>query len=164
MSANSKHICHTVYHFGVVKMLTFSCSSIFPLPNQTHPFTFHCRSTIRQHWSFVVVLWSDQANYIDALAVSISTIFEPAKGTLGGFFSSVGGFFMTLGELFYDIGWTFQIWPLTIQLYSTAARDSVWSFNVYVCNVFFWWKTSIEQTIRLTSWAFICLNVYPIIC
>jgi hypothetical protein len=42
-----------------------------------------------------------QANYINALAVSISPIFEPAKGTLGGsFFSPWVDFFMTLGELF----------------------------------------------------------------
>jgi hypothetical protein len=48
-----------------------------------------------------------QANYINALAVSVSPFFEPAKGTLGGFifspwvdfFMTLGGFFMTLGEL-----------------------------------------------------------------
>jgi hypothetical protein len=38
-----------------------------------------------------------QANYINALAVSISPIFEPAKGTLGGFFPPVGGFFNDIG-------------------------------------------------------------------
>jgi hypothetical protein len=38
---------------------------------------------------------SFQANYINALAVSVSPFFEPAKGTLGGFIY----FFMTLGEL-----------------------------------------------------------------
>jgi hypothetical protein len=46
-----------------------------------------------------------QANYINALAVSVSPFFEPAKGTLGGFFLSLWvDFFMTLGGLFYDIG------------------------------------------------------------
>jgi hypothetical protein len=34
-----------------------------------------------------------QATYINALAVSVLPLFEPAKGTLGGFFFSVGGFF-----------------------------------------------------------------------
>jgi hypothetical protein len=47
----------------------------------------------------------DQANYINALAVSVLPFFEPAKGTLGGlFFSPWVDFFMSLGELFYDIG------------------------------------------------------------
>jgi hypothetical protein len=42
-----------------------------------------------------------QANYINALAVSISPIFDPAKGTLGGFPPPRGWIFlMTLGELF----------------------------------------------------------------
>jgi hypothetical protein len=44
---------------------------------------------------------------------------------------------MTLGGFFNDIGWTLKMCPLTIQLYSTAVRDSVSSFNVYVCNVFY---------------------------
>jgi hypothetical protein len=38
-----------------------------------------------------------QANYINALAVSVLPLFEPAKGTLGGFFFSVGGFFNDIG-------------------------------------------------------------------
>jgi hypothetical protein len=37
---------------------------------------------------------------IVALAVSISPIFEPAKGALGEFFPRGWIFFMTLGELF----------------------------------------------------------------
>jgi hypothetical protein len=41
-----------------------------------------------------------QANYINALAVSVLPFFEPAKGTLGGISPPVGGFFITLGELF----------------------------------------------------------------
>jgi hypothetical protein len=42
-----------------------------------------------------------QANYINALAVSISSFVEPAGSTLGDFFSSlVDNFFKTLGELF----------------------------------------------------------------
>jgi hypothetical protein len=41
-----------------------------------------------------------QANYINALAVSISPIFEPAGPTLGElFFPPWVNFFMTLGEL-----------------------------------------------------------------
>jgi hypothetical protein len=41
-----------------------------------------------------------QANYINALAVSVSPFFEPAKGILGGFFFPLWvDFFMTLGEL-----------------------------------------------------------------
>jgi hypothetical protein len=41
------------------------------------------------------------ANYINALAVSISPIFEPAGPTLGELFVSPWvNFFMTLGELF----------------------------------------------------------------
>jgi hypothetical protein len=44
----------------------------------------------------------DQANYINALAVSVPPFFEPAKPiTLGGFFVTLGGFFMTLGEPFF---------------------------------------------------------------
>jgi hypothetical protein len=31
--------------------------------------------------------YANQANYINALAVSVLPLFEPAKGTLGGFFS-----------------------------------------------------------------------------
>jgi hypothetical protein len=38
-----------------------------------------------------------QANYINALAVFVFPFFETAKGTLGGFFSSVGGFFNDIG-------------------------------------------------------------------
>jgi hypothetical protein len=46
-------------------------------------------------------LYYYQANYINALAVSVLPFFEPAKGTLGGFFSSPWvNFLMTLGELF----------------------------------------------------------------
>jgi hypothetical protein len=42
-----------------------------------------------------------QANYINALAVSISPIFEPAGQTFGELsFSPWVNFFMTLGELF----------------------------------------------------------------
>jgi hypothetical protein len=41
-----------------------------------------------------------QANYINALVVSVLPFFEPAKWTLGELFSPVGGFFMTMGELF----------------------------------------------------------------
>jgi hypothetical protein len=40
----------------------------------------------------------DQANYINALAVSVSPFFEPAEVTLGGSF-----FFPWVD--FYDIGW-----------------------------------------------------------
>jgi hypothetical protein len=48
---------------------------------------------------------SHQANYINALAVSVLPFFEPAKGVLGGFiFSPWVDFLMTLGELFYEIG------------------------------------------------------------
>jgi hypothetical protein len=46
----------------------------------------------------------EQANYINALAVSVSPFFEPAKGTLGGLiFSPSVDFLMTLGGFFYDI-------------------------------------------------------------
>jgi hypothetical protein len=46
-----------------------------------------------------------QANYINALAVSVSPFFDPAKGTLGGiFFPLWVDFLMTLVGLFYDIG------------------------------------------------------------
>jgi hypothetical protein len=46
-----------------------------------------------------------QANYINALAVSVSPFFEPAKGKLGGFlFPLWVDFFMTLGGLFNGIG------------------------------------------------------------
>jgi hypothetical protein len=72
----------------------------------------------------------EQANYINALAVSISSFFEPAESALGDPPPPVG-------ELFYDIGWTFQIWPLMIQLYFTAVRDSGWNYNIYVCMVYF---------------------------
>jgi hypothetical protein len=42
-----------------------------------------------------------KANYINALAVSISPIFEPAGPTLGElFFSLWVNFFMTFGEIF----------------------------------------------------------------
>jgi hypothetical protein len=46
-----------------------------------------------------------QANYINALAVSISPIFEPAGPTLGElFFPPWVNLFMTLGELFKSGG------------------------------------------------------------
>jgi hypothetical protein len=45
-----------------------------------------------------------QANYINVLAVYVSPFLEPAKGTLGGFFSPWVDFLMTLGELFNGIG------------------------------------------------------------
>jgi hypothetical protein len=45
-----------------------------------------------------------QANYINALAVSVSPFFEPAKGTLGGFFFLCGWIFYDIGGIFYDIG------------------------------------------------------------
>jgi hypothetical protein len=39
-----------------------------------------------------------QANYINALAVSVLPLFEPAKPiTLGGFFVTLGGFFNDIG-------------------------------------------------------------------
>jgi hypothetical protein len=39
-----------------------------------------------------------QANYINALAVSVLPFFEPAKPmTLGGFFVTLGGFFNDIG-------------------------------------------------------------------
>jgi hypothetical protein len=38
-----------------------------------------------------------QANYINALAVSVLPFFEPTKETLGAFFFSVGGFFNDIG-------------------------------------------------------------------
>jgi hypothetical protein len=45
-----------------------------------------------------------QANYINALAVSVSPFFEPAEVTLGGLiFSPLVDFFMTLGGLFFRI-------------------------------------------------------------
>jgi hypothetical protein len=45
-----------------------------------------------------------QANYINALAVSVSPFFEPAKVTLGGLiFSPWVDFFMTLGGFFFGI-------------------------------------------------------------
>jgi hypothetical protein len=45
-----------------------------------------------------------QANYINALAVSVSPFFKPAKVTLGGLiFSPWVDFFMTLGGLFFRI-------------------------------------------------------------
>jgi hypothetical protein len=36
----------------------------------------------------------EQANYINALAVSVSPFFEPAKGTLGGYFFLCGWIFL----------------------------------------------------------------------
>jgi hypothetical protein len=39
-----------------------------------------------------------QANYINALAVSVLPLFEPAKPI------TLGGFFVTLGGFVYDIG------------------------------------------------------------
>jgi hypothetical protein len=48
----------------------------------------------------LILLFStvDQANYINALAVSVSPFFEPAKVTLGGLiFSAWVDIFMTLG-------------------------------------------------------------------
>jgi hypothetical protein len=43
----------------------------------------------------------DQAYYINALAVSVLPIFEPAKPiTLGELFVTLGEFFFTLGESF----------------------------------------------------------------
>jgi hypothetical protein len=51
------------------------------------------------HSSLKMTLY--QANYINALAVSVLPFFEPAKPmTLDGFFVTLGGFFMTLGEPF----------------------------------------------------------------
>jgi hypothetical protein len=45
-----------------------------------------------------------QANYINALAVSVSPFFEPAKVTLGGLiFSPWVDFLMTLGGLIFSI-------------------------------------------------------------
>jgi hypothetical protein len=45
-----------------------------------------------------------QANYINALAVSVSPFFEPAEVTLGGLiFSPRVDFFMTLGGLLFRI-------------------------------------------------------------
>jgi hypothetical protein len=41
--------------------------------------------------------WTYQANYINALAVSISPFFEPARPTLGELSPPVG-------DLFHDIG------------------------------------------------------------
>jgi hypothetical protein len=47
----------------------------------------------------------EQANYINALAVSVSPFFEPAKVTLGGlFFSPWVDFLMTLGGYFLAFG------------------------------------------------------------
>jgi hypothetical protein len=44
----------------------------------------------------------EEANYINALAVSVSPFFEPAMPmTLGGLFNTLGGFGMTLGESFF---------------------------------------------------------------
>jgi hypothetical protein len=63
-------------------------------------------STLLKKWGLSGCIGiGKQANYINALAVSVLPFFEPAKGTLGGFFSSLWvDFLTTLGELFYDIG------------------------------------------------------------
>jgi hypothetical protein len=54
--------------------------------------------------SYLARSTDDQANYINALAVSVEPFFEPAKGTLGGFyFFPWVDFFMTLGELFKSV-------------------------------------------------------------
>jgi hypothetical protein len=46
----------------------------------------------------------EQANYINALAVSVLPFFEPAKPiTLGGFLFHWVDFFMTLGEPFFSL-------------------------------------------------------------
>jgi hypothetical protein len=79
-----------------------------------------------------------QANYINALAVYVSPFYEPARVTLGGlFFSPWVDFLMTLGGFFLAFGELLKFCPLTIQLYSIALWDSVSSFNVYVCDVFY---------------------------
>jgi hypothetical protein len=44
-----------------------------------------------------------QANYINALAVSVLPFFEPAKPT------TLGEFFVTLGELFFTLGESFSL-------------------------------------------------------
>jgi hypothetical protein len=66
------------------------------LEQQTRPVRHKNYQEFKNH---CVLLEGDreQANYINALAVSISTIFEPARPTLGELFSPVG-------ELFHDIG------------------------------------------------------------
>jgi hypothetical protein len=42
---------------------------------------------------------NEQANYINALAVSVSPFFEPAMPI------ALGGLCVTLGGFVYDIGW-----------------------------------------------------------
>jgi hypothetical protein len=44
-----------------------------------------------------------QANYINALAVSVLPFFEPAEVTLGGSIFFRGWIFMTLGGSFFQI-------------------------------------------------------------
>jgi hypothetical protein len=44
----------------------------------------------------------EQANYINALAVSVSPFFEPAMPmTLGGLFVTLGGFLYDIGRLLF---------------------------------------------------------------
>jgi hypothetical protein len=45
-----------------------------------------------------LLLYRKQANYINALAVSVSPFFEPAMPM------TLGGLFVTLGGFWYDIG------------------------------------------------------------
>jgi hypothetical protein len=51
-----------------------------------------------------------QANYINALAISVLPFFEPAKPiTLGELFVTLGDFFLTLGEPFFSFSFIFNV-------------------------------------------------------
>jgi hypothetical protein len=58
-----------------------------------------CQSGAAETRRFMLHCWLDQANYINALAVSVLPFFEPTKPiTLGELFVTLGELFLTLGE------------------------------------------------------------------